>query len=156
MREIRTEIPIDAPARVVWEILADFASYGERNPYVVEGRGRAVPGEGLRLRFVIPNEGEKTYEPTVGAAEPGRRLSWRASSKIFGLSVPGFLDREHYFSVDPLGEASSRLVHGERFSGLLVSFFWRSLDTNVRRGFGEMNHALKERAEGATRGRRPE
>lgn len=143
-------------SRRVGDFLADFASYGEWNPHVVEGRGRAAPGEGLDLRFRIPNEGEKTYEPTVGSVEPGRRLSWRASSKVFGLPVPGFLDREHYFSVEPLGEDRSRLVHGERFSGLLVPFFWRSLDTNVRCGFGEMNRALEERARRSAGGRRLE
>ena len=38
-------------------------------------------------------------------------------------------------------------MHSEAFSVLLVPFFWRSLDTQTRKGFEEMNQALKLRAE---------
>jgi hypothetical protein len=35
------------------------------------------------------------------------------------------------------------------FDGLLTSLFGKSLDTDVKQGFEEMNKALKERAERA-------
>ena len=40
-------------------------------------------------------------------------------------------------------------VQREEFRGVLVPFFWKSLDTHTRQGFEAMNAALKQRAEAA-------
>ena len=40
-------------------------------------------------------------------------------------------------------------VQREEFRGVLVPFFWKSLDTHARQGFEAMNAALKQRAEAA-------
>ena len=64
--------------------------------------------------------------------------------------MPGIFDGEHIFSIEPLGTNQARFVQREIFTGLLVPLFTRELDTNTRRGFEEMNQALKARAEQAT------
>jgi hypothetical protein len=56
-------------------------------------------------------------------------------------------DGEHIFEIKPSPEGKTRFIHRERFTGLLVPFVWRSLNTKTRRGFNEMNRALKRRAE---------
>lgn len=43
-----------------------------------------------------------------------------------------------------------KVVHGERFSGVLVPFAKSSLDGRTKAGFVAMNEALKTRAEGST------
>ena len=65
------------------------------------------------------------------------------------LLVPGLFDGEHSFTIRPLAEDRVRFVQREEFKGLLVPLFARSLDANTRRGFEQMNAALKERAESA-------
>jgi hypothetical protein len=61
--------------------------------------------------------------------------------------VPGLFDGEHSLTIEALEENRVRFVQSEAFRGLLVPLFARSLNNNTRRGFEEMNRALKERAE---------
>jgi hypothetical protein len=75
-------------------------------------------------------------------AEPEKELRWLGS-----LFVRGLFDGEHIFTIEPISATSVKFVQREQFSGLLVPLFWRSLDIDTRRGFNEMNAALKERTE---------
>jgi hypothetical protein len=142
MTEIHTEIEINAPAEKVWRELTDFAAYPEWNPFV-----RLVKGEvrvGARLHVTIQPSGGRgmSFRPTVLAAEPNRELRW-----LGRLWLPGLFDGEHSFSIEPLVQGRVRFVQQERFGGLLVPFLSEMLDGGVRRGFEEMNLALKVRAE---------
>jgi hypothetical protein len=83
-----------------------------------------------------------TLQPTVLDAEPGRELRW-----LGRLVVPGVFDGEHRFVLEPLDGGRTRLVQEERFTGLLVPLFARSLDRHTLAGFQAMNQALKTRAE---------
>ena len=144
MKEIHTEIEINAPAEKVWRVLTDFAAYPEWNPFV-----RRVDGEvsvGARLHVTIQPSGGKgmSFRPTVLVADPNRELRW-----LGHLWLPGLFDGEHSFSIEPLGEGRVRFVQRERFRGLLLPFLSKMLDRDTRRGFEEMNRALKLRAESA-------
>jgi hypothetical protein len=82
-----------------------------------------------------------SFKPTVLAAEPGRELRW-----LGRFLVPGLLDGEHRFAIEPLPEGRSRFIQSERFTGLLV----RPLRNTLRKtelGFEQMNEALRLRAE---------
>jgi hypothetical protein len=144
MKEIHTEIEINAPAEKVWRVLTDFAAYPEWNPFV-----RRLDGEvsvGARLQVYIQSAGGKgmSFRPTVLDAEPNKELRW-----LGHLWFPGIFDGEHSFVIEPLGDGRVRFVQRERFKGLLVPFLSKMLDRDTRRGFEEMNRALKLRAESA-------
>jgi hypothetical protein len=141
---LRTEIEIDAPAKRVWELLTDFASYPEWNPFIRSISGQPAPGERLQARIEPPGGRGMTFKPRVLNAEPERELRW-----VGHLLVPGLFDGEHSFTIEPLQENRVRFVQREAFKGLLVPLFARSLETNTLRGFEGMNRALKERAEAA-------
>src|SRR4051812_27357319 len=83
-----------------------------------------------------------TFKPTLLVADPGKQLRWRGH-----FLVPGIFDGEHYFEMTPHGDDQTRFVHGERFSGLLVSMAKSALEGGTRAGFVAMNKALKARAE---------
>src|SRR5438067_346172 len=121
-KHLHTEIEIDAAADRVWDVLTDFASYPEWNPFIVAAAGRPATGERLTLRMQPPGGRAMTFRPVVREAQPCRRLRW-----LGRFLLPGLFDGEHVFSVEPLAEGRVRLVQEERFRGLLVRPLSRSL-----------------------------
>ena len=142
MKELHSEIEIDASAASVWRILTDFSSYPQWNPFIRRISGELATGERLEVRLEPPETRGITLRPAVLNAEPNHQLRW-----LGHLFVPGLFDGEHSLSIQPLEENRVRFVQREAFKGLLVPLFARSLDNNTRCGFEEMNRALKERAE---------
>jgi hypothetical protein len=147
MKELHSQIDINASAESVWQLLTDFASYPQWNPFIRQVSGEPTIGERLEVRLEPPESRGITLRPKVLSAEPNHQLRW-----LGHLFVPGLFDGEHSLVIQPLGEDRVRFVQGESFRGLLVPLFASSLDNGTLRGFEEMNRALKERAEAATGG----
>jgi hypothetical protein len=142
MRELRSEIAIAAPAERVWEVLTDFEVYPEWNPFMRSVLGSCETGSRLTVRIEPPGARAMTFKPTILTAEPERELRW-----LGRLLVPGLFDGEHRLTIEPLNGGGTRFVQSERFSGLLVGLFAKTLAA-TQRGFEQMNVALKTRAEG--------
>lgn len=145
MKELYTEIQIQARAEVVWGHLTRFAAYPEWNPFVAEAIGTVEEGAVLKIRLTPPSGKAMTFKPTLTRVQPPYHLRWQGR-----LLVPYLFDGEHIFEIEPLEEGGVRLIHRETFRGLLVPFLWRRLDTDTRAGFEAMNVALKVRAEAQT------
>ncbi|HET7087642.1 MAG TPA: SRPBCC domain-containing protein [Anaerolineae bacterium] len=142
MKELRTEIEIQATAERVWQLLTDFASFPQWNPFIRQANGEVRAGARLNVHVQPSGASGMTFQPTVLKAEPNRELRW-----LGRLVIPGLFDGEHIFTIEPVGEGRVRFTQREIFTGLLVPLLARGLDTNTRRGFEEMNQALKARAE---------
>lgn len=140
--KLETAIEIDAPAALVWTVLLDFDAYVEWNPFVLEIQGRTIPGERLRVSIRPPGARSMSFRPRVLTVTHGRELRW-----LGRFVVPGLLDGEHFFRLEPIGTSRVRFIHGEDFSGLLVGLLEDTLLSSTRNGFEAMNHALKRRAE---------
>jgi hypothetical protein len=143
MRELQTSIEIDATPERVWEVLTDFDSYPDWNPFIRSARGKAEPGAKLENRLEPPGGRAMTFKPTVLVAEPARELRW-----LGRLFLPRLFDGEHIFRLEPLEGGRTRFVQAERFRGVLVPLFGKTLE-QTRRGFEAMNEALRRRAEAA-------
>jgi hypothetical protein len=142
MKELRTEVEIQASAERVWQILTDFACFPQWNPFIRRASGEAKTGERLEVRIQPSGSKGMTFRPTVLKAEPNREFRW-----LGRLLIPGLFNGEHIFTIEPLGANRVRFVQQETFTGLLVPLFARGLDADTLRGFEEMNQALKVRAE---------
>jgi hypothetical protein len=142
MKELHSQIGINASAERVWRILTDFASYPQWNPFIRRISGELKVGERLDARLEPPGGRGITLRPTILSAEPYRELRW-----LGHLLVPGLFDGEHSLLIQPLEENRVQFIQSEMFRGLFVPLLARSLDNNTLRGFEEMNGALKERAE---------
>jgi hypothetical protein len=140
MREIRTEIDIDAPADVVWRVLTDFPAYDSWNPFIREAVGVVAAGERLTVRMDAGGR-EWTLRPRVLVADAPRELRWRGR-----LGMPGVFDGEPIFEIEPRA-GGVRFVHREAFRGVLVPVLLAVLRDETLRGFEAMNDALRTRAE---------
>ena len=145
MKELRNEIEIQASAERYGKYSQILASFPNWNPFIRRANGE--PRIGAKLEVFLQPSGAMgmTFRPEVLKAEPNRELRW-----LGHLLVPGLFDGEHIFIIEPLGANRVRFVQREIFTGLLVPLFMRWLHTETLRGFEEMNHALKKRAETVT------
>lgn len=141
--QIRTEIEIAAPAERVWGVLTDFPSYPEWNPLIRSVRGALGQGERLEVRIQQGDARGITFRPIVLTAEKGRELRW-----LGHFLLPLLFTGEHRFLIEPMAADRVRFRQDEQFNGILVPFLRKGLDRVTRRGFEEMNLALKRRSEG--------
>ena len=144
MKHLHTEIQIEADPAEVWAVLMDFDRYPDWNPFLVDVRGDAQPGERLRVTLSPPGGRRITMRPTVTELVPGRVLEWWGH-----LGVRGIFDGRHRFELSA-SSTGTRFVQQETFTGLLVPFLSKSLDGATAAGFTLMNEGLRTRAAART------
>ncbi|MDJ0744624.1 MAG: SRPBCC domain-containing protein [Xenococcaceae cyanobacterium MO_167.B27] len=142
--ELRTEIEIQAPMEKVWQHLTDFDSFPTWNPFIRSAKGEIKPGSSLEISIQPAGSKALTFKPKVLKLEKNRELRW-----LGRFIIPGLFDGEHIFTIEPIAYDRVRFIHRESFSGLLVPFLAKDLNTNTKKGFEAMNQALKIRAEQA-------
>jgi hypothetical protein len=140
-RRIETNIEINAPAVRIWALLTDFARMSSWNPFVKSISGNLAQGDRLSVHIAPPGKAGMRFKPTVLKVRPERELRW-----LGHLLTPGVFDGEHYLLLEPIREGRTRLVQGEKFSGLLVGLLSGTLSA-TEAGFKAMNTALKREAE---------
>jgi hypothetical protein len=141
MKELRTEIRINAPAEKVWKILTDLDKYPEWNPFIHHAIGKAESGEKVDISF-LNGKKDMTLHCKITRLVPEKELSWE-----YKVMHPGLWYGEHSFTIEPEGENRVRFIDIEVFTGLLIPFLAKDIDTNSRRDFEAMDKALKQRAE---------
>lgn len=142
MRSLTTTIEIHSTADAVWEVLMDFDTYPQWNPFIQEITGTPSPGSQLSVRLQNPAGKAMTFSPIVVDAESPLRFSWLGK-----LGFKGVFDGHHQFGIEPTGSGSVIFTQSEDFTGAFVPILWRMVNTKTRAGFEAMNSALKERVE---------
>src|SRR5258707_11876074 len=110
---------------------------------------RATLTPGAPLSFTIAVGGrELRIKAEMMTVEHGRELRWRGPpSFLLARAIRG----EHHLVVEPAGVGRSRIVHGEKFAGVLVPLIWKKLRSELDAAYSEMNRAIKARAEAGGR-----
>lgn len=158
MKEIYTEIEINASASVVWSILTDFDDFSRWNPFIRKISGKLQEGSQIEV-FIKPlkisdflgsknvgfckppNSNGMKFKPKILTYDPERELKW-----LGNLLIPKLFDGEHSLIINKINENKVLFIQKERFSGLFVPFFFGTLK-DTESGFERMNQALKEEAE---------
>ncbi len=141
MKELRTEIEIQASPETVWQILMDFDHYPEWNPFFYRAVGNAAVGQTVKISFKFGTR-DTTLTCRVLDLEPNRLIRWK-----WQIFFSWLYSGQDHFSIEPLDDTRVRFVQHEEFRGLLLPLFAKGIDTDSRRGFEEMLKALKTRAE---------
>ncbi|MDZ4769259.1 MAG: SRPBCC domain-containing protein [Chloroflexota bacterium] len=141
--QVESIVEIAAPAEVVWRTLMGFDEYPQWSTMLHYVSGRAVVGEKMTLRLVIPQVVDYKFSPTIVAVEANRRFVWKTIT-----GVPGIFDGEHGFTLDRLSDRQTRLTNREVYSGLLTPVIQRTAMMRAApAGFVAMNHEIQRRAE---------
>ena len=138
-----SEIEINASPERVWQVLTDFSALPDWNTFIRSVEGDLNVGGRLKVYIKASKGMGMSFKPTVLRAEPNRELRW-----IGRLLMPGLMDGEHSFIIEPMEDNHVRFVQSESFTGVLVSLMsMLGIFKNALIGFEGMNQALKRRAE---------
>ncbi|MET7685412.1 SRPBCC domain-containing protein [Streptomyces sp. NPDC005423] len=129
-------IDIDATPEEVWNVLTDFAAYGEWSTFSA-AEGTAQVGNRLTMR--MPG---MTFRPTVTVATPGQELRWAGT-----LGTKRLFHGQHSFVLSSNHDGTTRLTNREEFSGILVTLTRRLFKTPKRDGYAAFNKCLKQQVE---------
>ncbi|AEE52047.1 SRPBCC domain-containing protein [Haliscomenobacter hydrossis] len=141
MKQIETEILIEATPEKIWSILTDFTNHPKWNPFIKSIRGEKKIGEKLTVSIESPGGNGMTFQPIVTSFKENVEFRWKGK-----LGLRGIFDGEHYFQLIRQENNRTKLIHGEQFSGILVPLMGKALD-KTKDGFELMNRSLKIESE---------
>jgi hypothetical protein len=139
MKEIRTEIVIEAPRQLVWDVLMDFEQFANWNPFIVSITGTPHIGEKL-VTTMLQGGKKQVFKPKVLVLDPGNRFEWKGKLPL------GAFTGQHYFILEDAGGGHTKFIHGEHFGGWLRKIILNKIGEQTRQSFIAMNHALAEEA----------
>ena len=142
MRNLETEITINASPNVVWDILLDHNAYPDWNPFITQISGPTQQGENLLVNLSPTDSKSMEFKPLVLTNEKEKEFRW-----IGKLFVKGIFDWEHYFLLEPIGPNETHFTQVENFTGILSGLMMKMIGKNTLVGFENMNKALKKQAE---------
>lgn len=140
--EIITSIKIQAKVDEVWNVLMDFEKHSTWNPFIRSIAGIPSVGNRINIHLGPANTKGMKFQPIVEIFEANKIFQWQGH-----LFIKGLFDGQHRFELKAIDEQNTLLMHSEKFKGLLVPIFKKSLEQDTRLGFEQMNIALKERVE---------
>ncbi|MDT0125350.1 SRPBCC domain-containing protein [Paenibacillus sp. RRE4] len=139
MKQIRTEILINAPVHKVWEVLTHFKAYPSWNPFMVYLKGKVEEGAKIEVKMVPPGSKGMVFKPKVLKYERNQEFRWLGHTMF-----PGLFDGEHIFELVDHKNGTTTFIQRENFRGILVPLLQKSLDNGTKAGFEAMNQKLKQ------------
>jgi len=140
MKEIKTEIIINASTEKVWNVLTENAAYPSWNPFIVSMEGTLAKGNTI-TNTLFSGGKKQTFKPLILAFDENKKLEW------LGKLPLGMFNGQHYFILEKVNENQTKFIHGEYFSGWLRGLIMSQIGEDTRANFVKMNEALKARVE---------
>ncbi|MCU1600218.1 MAG: hypothetical protein JWO22_927 [Frankiales bacterium] len=135
-------VEIDAPPQVVWDVIADFATYPEWNPFCVAVDGAFTLGEPIVLHTPHPDhEGDLLTQEWISAIEEPFHLQYNTGDSIPGVHAV----RDQW--IEDLGGGRSSYCTVDVFNGEYAQLAYDLQGQWVTEGFNALAQALKVRAE---------
>ena len=136
--EIRTQIIIQSPAAKIWQVLTDFPSYPNWNPFIRSISGSLSVGQPLKVEIQPPGQKAMRFKPRLLQAKTMERLAWKGK-----VLLPGLLDGEHIFELAPTTYQTTHFTHREIFTGIFVGMLIKPNAQSIKQGFEQMNEQLR-------------
>ena len=136
-------VEIDAPASFVWDVMVDYASYPEWNPYTIAVETTLEIGAQIYLTLPNPDGSEDTIlnREFIRVVDPPHHLRYDTGEEHAGLLGM----RDQY--VTELGPDRCTYYTTDELSGELADVVMELNGEWIKAGFDSVAHALKARAE---------
>jgi hypothetical protein len=141
--KIEHRIGVQAPAEVIWQIMADIEGWSVWNPLYPKAEGTLRIGQTLTLTLALPGEPLQTIQPEIIDWVPNDQIHWKLSA------MRGLVRTVRFIEIEILGPTNCIISNGEIFQGWLGPSVAQSKRRAIRQGFTQMGEALAARAEAA-------
>lgn len=148
MFTIDKTLEIAAPASVVWEVLTDFARYGEWNPFVPECKATLQPGGAIEMQVRLMAKPQFQRE-WIREVDTGKGFSYNMKPMPLG-ALRSF--RSH--AIEEQGAERCRYRSHFEMQGWLLPLILAMFRGGLERGFEGMSAGFKTRAEALWAARR--
>lgn len=137
-------VEIDAPSKVVWDVLTDLEQYPEWNPFCLSATSTLEMGASVQMVLADYTGAGGTFLNTeyVCAVVPERLLSWELRATP---ESPYAARRDQVIA--PVTERNCRYYSTDAFLGEFAKDIMRDTGHWVRRAFDDTALALKTRSE---------
>ena len=139
--QIEHRIGVQAPAEVIWDVVADLEAWAGWNPTYPKAAGVIRIGSVLDMTLALPGQAPQEIHPTVLEWVPNEQLHWRLTM------LGGLVKTLRYIEIEALAESGCVVSNGEYFAGLVGPSVAKRMGRAIFRGFREMNAARTDRAE---------
>ncbi|HEY9219917.1 MAG TPA: SRPBCC domain-containing protein [Phenylobacterium sp.] len=140
--KVENRVGVQAPAEVIWNLVADIPGWRDWNPLHTAAEGEVRIGARLLTTEVLPGKPERPTSLFVIEWVPLEQLHLRNES------MRGWVKSIRYIEIEELGPASCIVSTGELFAdGMLTRLHLRSHRRALRHGFTAHGEALKAHAE---------
>ena len=135
-------IKINAPAEVVWRVLTDFERYPDWNPFTVRAKSTLRIGEPVIL--YIPR-GKSMMKQTfvLEVFDPPNEIAWRLPKMLHTEVFNAYRTQK----ITPMDTGACTYQTSDTFDGWIAGKLFKSQSDWVRKNFGKLASALKERSE---------
>ena len=138
---IEKNFEINAPAEVVWEVITDFARYGEWNPFIRECKVDLRPGGAIDMQVKLMAKPQPQRE-WVKEVVPGKRFAY-SMKPVPGGTLSSF--RSH--DLEPSGANKTRYRSYFYLKGWLHPLVVALLGGKLQAGFSGMSEGIRTRSE---------
>jgi hypothetical protein len=139
--ELRSEVEIAAPVRIVWEVLTNLQAYREWNPLIVEAEGELKEGAVISVTVNLPGGDERKVRRRVLTLESNLEMRWTATQLVRALAYD-----EQFFKLAQSESNRVRLSIGQNISGVFAPRTPGEL-SRISQSLNLLNQAIKKRAE---------
>jgi len=136
-------VQINAPAAFVWDVLVDYPSYPEWNPYTVAAVTTLELGDRIDLTLPQVDGSDETFinREFIRIVDPPHHLRYDTGEEMQGIHG----QRDQYIA--ELGPDRCEYYTTDTLSGELVDLVMETTGDWIKVGFDSVAHALKARAE---------
>lgn len=142
------EVTIQASAATVWEVITDFARYGDWNPFVLQCKSSLQPGEAIDMKVALMSRPQQQRE-YIKSCDAGRGFVY--CMKPFPVGALSSL-RSH--DIQPDGDTSCTYRSHFQLEGWMMPVVRGLLGKRLEAGFEGMTEAIRDRAEQLWQARR--
>ena len=141
MQLIQSEIVIDAPKKIVWDIILDTSLYHEWNPFTPKVETDFIVGNEIILHVnMTPGKKLLIQKEKILWIKEQESIAWGITS-LFPVKT------ERIQELTEISASRTKYMTCDKFWGPLVPLVMMLYRQKIQVGFDQIVHALKHRAE---------